>query len=184
MFRTLSLAAVALVATGSVAMAADLYIPETPVTLPAEVQSGFDWEGAYVGARALGYFEEDVDTQFGLGASIGYNFVPVEPLLFGLELQGNYLAESDDYVSTTELALMGRVGVLVTPDLLVYASGSVGQMWDDGDDDGYGTYSLGAGIEAAVTDNMSIRGDIAAVAFEDDDEFSGVNASLGAFFHF
>lgn len=182
MIRSITLAAAALVASASMAAAADLYIPETPIAY--DEATGFDWSGAYIGGNVSGYFQDDLDAQIGLGAALGYNFQPIDPIVLGLELQGNYLFENDDIPQRTQLSLMGRAGVLVTDDILVYASGSIGQEWNADADDSYGIYSLGAGVELAVTDNMTVRGDIAAVAFEDDDDFSATTASVGAFFHF
>ncbi|WP_417309917.1 outer membrane protein [Devosia sp.] len=188
MFRTISFAAAALVASASMATAADLYIPETPIAY--DEATGFDWEGAYAGARVRGLFgDEDFydGTLFGLGVALGYNFLPADAFVLGLELRGDYVFgnDDDDVAPIGEISLMGRAGVLATDDVLVYALGTIGQAYSD-DFDPEVTYSFGAGIELAVSDDMTVRGEVAALNSYDDDESTamGTTASLGAFWHF
>lgn len=97
MLRKLALAAAAVAMTGSAAMAADLYIPETPA--PIMESAGVGFEGAYIGVQGgLWMYSDDEygdSSQGFVGGVIGYNFM-ADPLLLGVELQGNYAFENDD----------------------------------------------------------------------------------------
>jgi outer membrane immunogenic protein len=176
MLRKIALAAVAVAATGSAAVAADLYIPQTPA--PIVESAGVGFEGLYTGVQLGGYFEDGADTQVLIGGVIGYNFA-TDPLLLGVELQGNYYFENDDYFAAGEILALGKIG-FVADSLAVYATGGVGYIWEENDD--YGVYALGLGAEFLVSDDMSIRGDVLAMGF--DDGFEGARATVGVLWHF
>src|SRR5690606_449847 len=132
--RSLALGAVsvALLSSTSV-LAADLIIPTTPQ--PIVAAAGFDWEGLYVGVRAGGQFIGDLgggvyarssdDTTYGvIGAAVGVNFIPVDPILLGVEVTGDYLWNGNAPITSTgEFFANLRVGAVVTDAALVYALG-------------------------------------------------------------
>jgi len=165
--------------TGSAAMAADLYVPETPA--PIVESAGVGFEGLYAGVQLGGYFEENSDTRVFIGGVIGYNFAS-SPLLAGVELQGNYYFENDDFYAAGEILALGKLGFVVTDNLAVYATGGVGYVWEDGGDD-YSEYALGVGAEFKVTDDMSIRGDILGIGY-DEDGLEAARATVGVLWHF
>jgi outer membrane immunogenic protein len=185
---TLGVAAAALLAGG--AQAADLIIPTTPQ--PIYEAAGFDWEGLYIGARAGGVFSDndfgDNDTYGLLGAAVGVNFVPVDPILLGLEVTGDWVFGEDD--NSADFFANVRAGAIVTDSVLVYALGGVGiTSYDDNGvgDDSVGRYQLGGGVEFAVTDAVSVRGEIVGMGdFDDadDDFFEEAKATVGVFYHF
>ncbi len=181
---TLGVAAAALLSSG--AMAADLIIPTTPE--PIYESAGFSWDGLYAGVEAGGLFGDDV-TQGVLGGVVGVNFTVADPIIVGLELQGDYVFENeDDDVGDAGLFLaLGRVGAVVTDQVLVYAAGGFGVTAIDGDTTG--VYALGAGVEFAVADNVSVRGEVLGLgSFDDDDDnddfFQSAKATVGVFYHF
>ena len=185
MLRLIACAALASVATVSAASAADLYIPSEP--MPIIESMGFDWEGLYAGAELGGYFEEDSGSQVFVSGTVGYNFLVADPILLGLELEGTYYFENEDdgLLEAGELMVNGRVGFLATESVLLYALGGVGAVWFEDSDNDFTQYALGVGIEAAVTESISLRGEVKGLGdFEDDDMFYGTNASVGVFFHF
>jgi outer membrane immunogenic protein len=185
--RSLSLgvAAAALLASG--AQAADLFIPTTPE--PIYESAGFSWDGLYAGVNLGAQFFDDegldVDTtQLLLGAAVGVNFIVADPILLGLELQGNYLFENDDFEDAGQFLALARVGAVVTDQVMVYAAGGAGMQFNDADDEGI--YALGGGVEFAATDVITVRGEILGIGtFDDgDDFFEAGQATVGVFYHF
>ena len=182
---TLGVAAVALMASG--AQAADLFVPTTPepvYTAPA----AFSWEGLYTGVELGGFFYDD-ETYGVVGGIVGANFIPVDPILVGLEIQADYIWGNDQDAGL--ILALGRVGAVVTDQVLVYAAGGVGSIF--GDDESEMVYALGAGVEFAVTQNISLRGEVLGIGdFEDidpplvsdDDFFDAAKATVGVFYHF
>ena len=189
--RSLSLgvAAAALLAGG--AQAADLIIPTTPE--PIYEAAGFDWEGLYVGARAGGQFVgADASLYAGypinstsgvLGAAVGVNFLPVDPFLIGAEVTGDYLWNNS--FSTGEFFANLRAGAVVTDSVLVYAIGGLGTNNRTGFSQA--VYQVGGGVELAVTDSITVRGELVGQGDFDgaaDAFFEGAKATVGVFYHF
>ena len=189
--RSLSLgvAAAALLAGG--AQAADLIIPTTPQ--PIYEAAGFDWEGLYAGVRVGGQFVgADASTYAGypinstsgvLGAAVGVNFIPVDPFLIGAEVTGDYIWNNS--FSTGEFFANLRAGAVVTDSVLVYAIGGLGTNNRTGFSQG--VYQLGAGVELAVTDSVTVRGELVGQGDFDgaaDPFFEGAKATVGVFYHF
>ncbi len=180
MIRKLALATAAVALTGSATMAADLYIPETP--MPIVESAGVGFEGLYAGVQLGGYFEDGDDTQVMIGGVVGYNFAAA-PLLAGVELQGNYYFENDDFDAAGEILALAKLGFVVTENVAVYATGGVGYVWEENDD--YAEFALGVGAEFKVTDDMSIRGDILGIGYDDGgDTFDGARATVGLLWSF
>ncbi|GLQ57722.1 outer membrane protein [Devosia nitrariae] len=190
---TLGVAAVALMASG--AQAADLFVPTTPEPVYTAPSSAFSWEGLYTGVELGGFFFDDAlapieGETFGVvGGVVGANFIPMDPILVGVEIQADYIFGNDQDAALV-LAL-GRVGAVVTDQVLVYAAGGVGSIF--GDDESEMVYALGAGVEFAVTQNVSLRGEVLGIGdFEDadppmvsdDDFFDAAKATVGVFYHF
>ncbi|MFD2646346.1 outer membrane protein [Devosia albogilva] len=187
--RSLSLgvAAAALLVGG--AQAADLIIPTTPQ--PIYEAAGFDWEGLYVGARVGGQFTgttayalSPVSTTSGvIGGVVGVNFIPMDPLLLGVEVTGDYIWNGT--TSSGEFFANLKAGAVVTDAALVYAIGGVGNNWT-----GAGStsvYQLGAGVEFAVTDAVTVRGEVVGQGDFDgaaDSFFESAKATVGVFYHF
>lgn len=184
MLRKLALAAAALVVTGSAAMAADLYVPETAA--PIVEATGTSFEGFYAGVQLGGVsYNNDNDASLLLGGVVGYNFA-ADPLLLGVELQGNYFFENDNVDAYGDILALGKVGFVAAPNFALYATGGVGYVWTDGDD--FAEYALGVGAEFKVTDDMSIRADVLGVNYDDgidnDDLFDSARATVGVLWHF
>jgi outer membrane immunogenic protein len=188
--RSLSLgvAAAALLAGG--AQAADLIIPTTPQ--PIYEAAGFDWEGLYAGVRVGGQFANATtdyanyplsSTSGVLGAAVGVNFIPVDPFLIGAEVTGDYIW--NNAFSTGEFFANLRAGAVVTDSVLVYAIGGLGTNNRTGFSEG--VYQLGGGVELAVTDSITVRGELVGQGDFDgaaDSFFEGAKATVGVFYHF
>lgn len=188
---TLGVAAAALLSSG--AMAADLFIPTTPA--PIYEAAGFSWDGLYAGIEAGGLFNSDNSftnlqtgvTQGVIGGIVGANFIVADPILIGLELQGDYVFGSD--ADAGLFLALARVGAVVTDQVLIYAAGGVGVTTRSGTSDG--VYALGGGVEFAVTENVSIRGEVLGLgdfsstnAVGTDNFFESAKATVGVFYHF
>ncbi|NGP19174.1 hypothetical protein [Devosia aurantiaca] len=74
---------------------------------------GFDWESLYVGARAGGFFADDIDAAGVIGAAVGVNFIPADPFLVGVEVTGDYVW-GDDIVDQGQFFANLRAGAVVT----------------------------------------------------------------------
>jgi outer membrane immunogenic protein len=182
------------------AQAADLFVPTTPE--PILESAGFSWDGLYAGVQAGGFFSDydigpvgaptDTDLGFGvIGAHVGVNFTVADPIIAGIELQGNYLWNGDNDISLGEFLVLGRLGAVVTDQVLVYAAAGVGYQFSDdvvfaNADDNIGIFALGGGVEFAVTDAVSLRGEILGIGdFENGgDFFNGARATVGVSYHF
>ncbi|QQR40723.1 outer membrane protein [Devosia rhizoryzae] len=179
------------------AQAADLIIPTTPQ--PIMESYGFDWDGFYVGARVGGQFK-DGGTTFGnvltgggnvtngvIGAAAGVNFIVADPFLIGAEVTGDYIWGNG--VDTGEFFANLRAGAVVTDSVLVYALGGVGVQTGNNGVGTTGLYQLGGGVEFAVTDAVTVRGEVVG---QGDFNNGGVNdrffetakATVGVFYHF
>lgn len=194
--RSLSLGVAAAALLSSGAMAADLFIPTTPA--PIYEAAGFSWDGLYAGVEAGGLFNSNAagvggggigtltagTTNGVIGGVVGVNFTVADPIIIGLELQGDYVwGNGQD--SGLFLAL-ARVGAVVTDQVLVYASGGVGAISTGGVSEG--VYALGGGVEFAVTDNVSVRGEVLGLGDfaqgAGDQFFDSAKATVGVFYHF
>ena len=186
------LAGASLAVLGTVAaQAADLIIPTTPQ--PIYEAAGFDWEGLYVGVRAGGQFVQNgtyigsaSNTTSGLiGGAVGVNFLPMDPLLLGAEVTGDYIWAGSTH--SAEFYANLRAGAVLTDSVLVYAIGGVG-IKSTSANGSTGNYQLGGGVELAVTDAITVRGEIVGQGdFEHgtgDQFFEAAKATVGVFYHF
>jgi outer membrane immunogenic protein len=166
------------------ALAADLMepVPVAPVVAPAPERSAFDWTGFYVGATAAyGWGDVDIDTGaidasrsadgFWGGAYLGYNYAVTPNWIVGGEADV-MLGESQDYtVGGTSVDLSSpvlstvraRVGYAFD-SFMVYGTGGLALGFGEAEIDGGGKdsnthvgWTAGAGVEAALTENITAR---------------------------
>jgi outer membrane immunogenic protein len=193
--RSLSLGVTAAALMVGGAQAADLIIPTTPQ--PIYEAAGFEWEGLYAGLRAGGQWVGTNDygnipagasiTQGVVGAAVGVNFIPVDPFLLGLEVTGDYVWGNN--LATGEFFANLRAGAVVTDSVLVYALGGVGVQTGPNGAGSTGLYQLGGGVEFAVTDAITVRGEVVGQGdFNNtgatDNFFESAKATVGVFYHF
>ena len=146
--------------------AADLNEPVPAAPYVAPVSTAFDWTGAYVGAD-VGYSwankrsarNKDSDAVVG-GVFAGYNYQIQNNIVVGGE--GEVAYGGADPLSTWTGAIRGRAGYAFD-NILVYgtAGGLVGQgeMKNNGANNTrtHVGYQVGAGVEAALTSNITAR---------------------------
>ena len=172
------LAAAALFSTA--AQAADLIIPTTPQ--PIYEAAGFSWEGLYAGVQGGGQFYPNLSYGL-LGAHVGVNFIPSDPILLGLEVTGEAIFDGGSTFG--EFFVNGRLGAVVSDQVLLYVLAGTGVEVASGGGGTFGTYQLGGGAEFAVTDSISLRGQLVGVGFYGDpDFFDGAKATVGMSYHF
>jgi outer membrane immunogenic protein len=175
--RTLGAMGAGLILAAGAANAADIYQPPPPTSGGYYTPTpAFSWTGAYLGLQG-GYNWGSSATQDGTntvgtsgwkgGIYGGYNFQTGGPLVVGIEgdINANGAKGTDAGVTVSnpwDGSIRGRVGV-AADRFLIYGTGGVafGQVKaTDGIDTDTTTrtgWTAGAGVEAAVTDNVVAR---------------------------
>lgn len=180
MIRTALAVTAALLSTAAVS-AADLIIPVTPE--PIYEAAGFSWEGLYVGARAGGQWFTAA-TYADIGGVAGFNFMATDSILLGLEATADYTWNST-VNRGWELFANARAGFLVGDSAMVYALGGLGVYTTSFGS--IGLYQLGGGVEFAVTDAITIRGELAgqgSFTGGGGQFFDSAKATVGLSYHF
>ena len=179
MIRTVLAVTAALLSTASVS-ASDLIIPVTPE--PIYETGGFSWEGLYIGARAGGQWFTAA-TYADIGGVAGFNFLATDSVLLGAEITGDYTW--NDINRGAEFFVNTRAGYLVTDAALVYALGGMGFYTSD--NNYIGLYQLGGGVEFAVTDAITVRGELVGQGSFTNPIgrfFDAAKATVGVSYHF
>ena len=112
--------------------------------------AGFDWNGFYAGVYGVTQASPVGGLQYGLGLDVGAN-ARFEFVLVGGEVDFHGLVGGAG--ATTYLQAIGKVGVMATDDLALYAAAGAGV---DLGPPGEAEVLLGGGAELAVADNVSI----------------------------
>ncbi len=179
-FTRIALATLATAIPVGAVHAADLItVPtSTPVEMPVYEEAGFDWNGFYAGVYG-GVQNSDIGgTQYGLGVQAGVN-AQFDFYLLGAEVAVQGITGGNN-VETSYGQILGRAGLVVTDDVVVYAAGGYGI--DLGAPEEHDVL-LGGGVELAVTDSISVRAQyLHAFPVQGDnpkDQFT-----IGANFHF
>jgi outer membrane immunogenic protein len=175
--RVLAIAALIAAAPAAVHAADPLAVAlSTDNALPV-TDTEFDWNGFYAGVYGVTQMSPAGGTQFGLGLDLGVN-ARFEFVLVGAEVAVHGLAGGAG--GSAYVQALGRAGVAATDDLIVYAAGGLGV--DIGPIGGTDAL-VGGGLELAVTDAVTLRGQ-----YLHGFAITGANpknqVSVGANFHF
>ncbi len=129
------------------ASAADLLGPLDPIySSPL-----FNFEGLYVGIQGGGAMASG--TPYGvLGVVVGSNFAITSGIIAGLEVQGD--AYYNGGFTAYDALALGRLGGFLSDNTMVY-----GQLGAGFTNTSF-VYALGAGVEMAMTDQLSVRGEL------------------------
>jgi len=163
----------------SAAQAADpITVPTTtPVEIPIHEDEGFDWSGFYAGVFGGIQPAEVSGDQYGLGVTAGVN-TQFEFYLLGAEIAVQGL--TGGIGDTSYGQILGRAGLVVTDDVVVYAAGGYGlDLGAPEEDDAL----VGGGVELAVGDGLSLRAQYLH-GFPVTGENDRNQVTLGANFHF
>jgi outer membrane immunogenic protein len=178
-WRNIAGAGIALSLMSGAAVAADAIA--VPVATEAEVplydDAAFDWSGFYAGVYGVGQLSPAGGTQFGLGLNLGIN-AQFDYFLVGGEVALHGLTGGT--MDTVYGQVIGRAGVVITEEVLLYAAAGYGNDFGAPVED---DFLLGGGAELALTDNVSVR-----AQYLHGFAISGGNpkdqVTLGAQFHF
>lgn len=151
---SIAVAGLASVALSGAAMAADAMA--LPVTsgggeMPVYDDAGFDWNGFYAGVYGIGQVSPVGGTQWGLGINAGVN-AQLDFFLLGGEVALHGL--TGGAIDTAYGQILGRAGVLITDDVLLYAAAGYGYDFGAPAED---DFLLGGGVELAVNESVSVR---------------------------
>jgi outer membrane immunogenic protein len=177
LLRTAAIAALMTSASIAAANAADaITLPVTTTEeLPVyEEPAGFDWTGFYAGVYGVATVSPAHGTEYGVGLLAGANYA-FDFFVLGAEAAVHTLDTDSSYVQVT-----AKAGVIPIDDMLLYAAGGYGV--DAGPPDE--SHALvGGGLELAVTDQVSLRGQyLHGFALTGGNSMDQV--TLGANFHF
>jgi outer membrane immunogenic protein len=153
MSRKIALATLATAVMSGSAMAADLItVPtSTPAELPVYEDAGFDWSGFYAGLYGGVQNSPVGGTQYGLGVMAGVN-AQFDFYLLGAEVAVQGISGGN--TNTSYGQILGRAGLVVSDNVVVYAAGGYGiDLGVPEEQDAL----LGGGVELALTDNVSVR---------------------------
>jgi outer membrane immunogenic protein len=114
--------------------------------------AGFDWSGFYAGVYGVSQSGPVSGSQLGLGLELGAN-ARFEFVLVGGEVAFHGLTGGAG--ATSYLQGLVRLGVAVTDDVVVYGAGGAGVDLGPPDES---DALLGGGVEFAVADSVSLRG--------------------------
>ena len=174
----LMLAGALLAITAGAAAASDLItVPVGSSDVAMPVATGFDWSGFYAGVYGVVQSSPGRGTEVGAGIEAGVN-AQLDFFLVGGEVAIHGL--TGDTIDTAYGQITGRGGVLVTDDLLAYASAGYGmELSGTGERD----FLAGGGLEYAVSDDISINAEYLR-GFDVEGGNPKDQFSLGARFHF
>lgn len=198
MFKSIVLASALVLSASASAMAADAVyeVPAAPVAVDAPA---FTWAGAYAGVQGGAGWLDGTFSAFGgsatqdfdggvVGGFVGYNWQFSNGFVAGIEgdVDYNFNEESAAGIDVgTDWAgsVRGRVGYAFDR-ALVY--GAAGWTFTNGYVKGLGVdenetfngWTVGAGVDFAVTDNLFVRGEYRYNDFGDKDIVPGLNADL------
>ena len=152
---TLAFAAALTLPTGGALSADHITMPvssgagQLPVV---ESDSGFDWSGFYAGVYGVAQNGSVSGLQYGIGVDAGAN-AQIDFFLVGGEVALHGLTGGST-IDTAYGQVLGRAGVVITDDVLLYAAAGYGvDLGLPAEDD----LLLGGGIEVAVADDLSLR---------------------------
>lgn len=137
----------------------------------------YDWNGFYSGIYGVYQHSPVGGDQYGLGIDAGVN-TTFNYFLAGAEVAINGL--NGGVGATTYGQVVGKAGVLVTDNTLLYGAAGYGidlGLPDESD------ALVGGGLEYAITDNVSLRAQYLH-GFPVTGDNSKEQVSLGAQFHF
>lgn len=137
----------------SAPLAADMITVSTSsqAELPMVEPSGFDWSGFYAGVYGVVQQGSASGTQYGAGINAGVN-AQFDFYLVGAEVAVEGL--TGGLGETSYGQILGRAGLVVTDNAVVYAAGGYGiDLGAPAEED----VLAGGGVEMSITDSLSVR---------------------------
>ncbi len=176
------LAVVGLALVPSATTAADVISVPTSgsIEVPLHEEAGFDWSGFYAGVFAGLQNGGLSGTQPTIGVQAGVN-AQFDFLLIGAEVSVRGLAtDSVDVGSAASGQILGRAGLIVDDNALVYAASGYGLDLGAPED---AEFLVGGGVELAITDTVTIEAEyLHGFPLDGGDQTDQI--TFGANFHF
>lgn len=178
----LSIVGLSLAGCPGVAIAADIITVPTSgsAAIPVHQEQDFDWSGFYAGVFSGLELGDSSGPQAGLGIQAGLN-AQFDFFLVGAEVSVLGLPFADAEVgSTASGQILGRAGLIVTDNALIYAAAGYGLDLETPDNS---ELLAGTGVELAVTDSLSLEVEyLHGFALDGSDDSDQI--TFGANFHF
>jgi outer membrane immunogenic protein len=141
-------------------------------------KTAFDWNGFYAGVFGdVRRTSSSSDTQLGAGIAAGVN-AQFDFFLVGGEVTLEGL--TDQTLDTTYGSVVGKAGVVLTDDVLLYAAAGYGH---DLGGSARSDLLLGGGVEFAVTNDVSVKAQYLH-GFDTVTDDQSDQVTIGANFHF
>jgi outer membrane immunogenic protein len=158
-------------------MAADMItLPAGDIAVPVH-EGGFDWDGFYAGVYGVAQADSAAGAGLGAGVALGVN-TSFDFVLVGAEVSVAGLGGESGATSFAQL--LGKAGIFLSDDVMLYAAGGFG--FDLGTPDER-SFLIGAGLEMAVTDDISLKAQyLRSIPTQGDTTRDQV--AIGANFHF
>lgn len=139
-----------------------------------------DWTGFYAGVIAGAWYDFSSSSAAWSGMGlVGFNVQVADQLIVGAELDVGAHQFEGDPVSINGM-LLGRAGFLASEEILLYGTVGLEASLDD-----VPGYVLGGGIEYALADDFSIRGQVLTwTPLGDSPALDNVNTSVGFVWQF
>lgn len=171
-------AALALSALPVVTQAADaITVPLDSTGRSVPVTDGAtDWSGFYAGVYGAARQGQTSGVQAGLGVTAGVN-AQINFVLVGAEV--NLQGLTGDSIDTAYGEVLGRTGLVLDDDILLYAAAGYGWDLAGGESD----FLAGGGVEYAVNDELSLNAQYLR-GFDQTGGNPKDQFTLGARFHF
>ena len=150
-----SLAVAAMMATG--AYAADLDVPDTPQPMLPSAPNITPFITISIGPGI------DTVAPFAAGViTVGVNAPVSDPVILGGEAQLGVDFDAGGVYGIDAL-LLGRLGAKVSDQVSIFGKAGVGFFDFTGGGGGHAEYAFGGELDVAVTDNMSVTGEVLAL---------------------
>ena len=164
------------------ARATDLMNVVTPAPMVYGVDSPLEgfYLGKFFGAEICGQCAPNWE----VGKAFGYNWITDGGFVLGVEGRVSVYTWDGDLFDFGSAFGFARAGFLLGDNVMLYKIGGLGFFFDSsGSSDLF--YRIGAGVEVAATDNLSIRADVTHLDCVAGPCAPGVNVIEGGFvFHF
>lgn len=165
-------------------LAAPAALAADPITVPIDstgrsiplTEGTTDWNGFYAGVYGVTQQSPNNGTQAGVGLTAGVN-AQIDFVLVGAEV--NLQGMTGDKVDTAYGEVVGRSGLVLNDDVLLYAAAGYGWDLAGGESD----VLAGGGVEFAVNDELSLNAQYLR-GFDQTGDNPKNQVTLGARFHF
>lgn len=167
----LALCTLPVLAVDSITVPVDSAGQSIPLT-----EGSTDWSGFYAGIYSTAQGSDANGGQIGFGVSAGVN-AQIDFVLVGAEVSLQGLA--GDTVDTAYGEVVGRTGLILNDDVILYAAAGFGWDLAGGESD----ILAGGGVEFAVNDALSLNAQYLR-GFDQTGDIQNDQITFGARFHF